>query len=85
MEGYILSYRLGGNRQYEKFVIVEVPGIEDYERACSLIGRKVVWISSSGKKFVGKIVRAHGRRGRLLARFEKPLPGQALGTKVAIK
>ncbi len=85
MEGVILHYRLGANRQRENQVILEVEGITSRSEAARLIGRKVLWKHPvSGEVFRGKIVRVHGCKGRVVARFRKALPGQALGTRVVI-
>ena len=84
MEAYILSFQRGGGSQREWYAILEIPNVDTAGKAASFIGRKVVWNLSNKKTFTGKIVRIHGRKGRLLARFRKPLPGQALGSKVKI-
>ena len=49
-----------------------------------LLGKKVEWTTTSGKKLSGEITRVHGTKGAVVAKFEKGLPGQALGTKVQI-
>jgi len=84
MKGYILSFRRGAV-QDERTVILEIESVDSYKRAASLIGRKVVW-RHPGKGFEvrGKILRLHGRRGRVLVRFRRRLPGQAVGTQVHI-
>ncbi len=84
MKGWIVHFRLGGNRYYPRQVILEIPGIKSRD-FYKLIGRKVVWKNpQTNKKFVGKIVRQHGKGGRVIAVFRKSLPGQALGTEVEI-
>jgi len=84
VEGYIVNFRLGGNRQYPREVIVEVPGIGDVKSASKLLHRKVVWRSQSGLEFRGVVNSPHGKKGRVIVRFRRPLPGQALGTTVTI-
>ncbi len=84
MEAYILSFRRGGGGQKEWYAILEIPSVNTAGKAAAFIGRKVVWKPKEDKVFTGRIVRTHGRRGRLLARFKKPLPGQAIGSKVKI-
>ena len=44
----------------------------------------VVGASDNPNKIVGKISKAHGNGGAVLARFDKGLPGQAVGTEVDI-
>jgi len=85
VEAYIISFKRGGNTQNQRQVIIEVPGVEGPGEAARLIGRKIVWRNPvSSVEFRGKIVRLHGRRGRLVAYFRKPLPGQAIGTKALL-
>ncbi|RLF06579.1 MAG: 50S ribosomal protein L35ae [Thermoprotei archaeon] len=85
MEAYIVSFRRGAKTQDERYVILEVDGVNSDSKAARLIGRKVVWRSPNGGFEVrGKIIGVHGRRGRVIARLRKPLPGQALGTKALI-
>ncbi len=84
MEAYILSFKRGGGSQREWYAILEIPNVDTASKAASFIGRKVVLSLSEKKSFRGKIIKIHGRKGRLLARFRKPLPGQALGIKVKI-
>jgi large subunit ribosomal protein L35Ae len=84
LEGYIVSFKRGMNRYYPRQVLVELKGIS-YRDAFRVIGRKVVWTHPmTGRKFVGRIVRMHGRRGRVIAYFDHHLPGQALGSKVLV-
>ncbi len=82
---YVVSYRRGSNSQNEKYVLLEIEGVRSDSEAARFVGRKVLWKSPDGKLSVkGVIVRVHGCKGRVLAKFRKPLPGQAIGTQVAI-
>ncbi len=81
---FILCYRRGSGSQSEHYVLLEVEGVRSREEASHLVGRKVVWVRPDGRSFVGRIVRAHGGRGRVIARFRRPLPGQALGTQAVV-
>lgn len=84
LEGYIVSFRRGQKRYYPRQVLVELKGVK-YKDAHKVIGRKVVWIHPvTGEKFVGRIVKMHGRKGRVIAYFERHLPGQAVGGKVLV-
>ncbi len=84
MKGIVLSYRRGRHTQNPKQVIIRVEGVESKEEAMKLVGKKVIWRSKSGKEIVGVITAPHGSKGKVRARFEKGLPGQALGTEVEI-
>ena len=55
------------------------------KEAAKLIGKKVIWITKTGKYIIGKITRTHGRNGVVRVRFNKGLPGDAIGTTVIIK
>jgi large subunit ribosomal protein L35Ae len=82
---YAVSYRRGSNSQNERYVLLEIEGVRSDGEAAHFVGRKVLWKSPDGKLSVkGVIVRVHGCRGRVIAKFRKPLPGQAIGTRVAI-
>jgi large subunit ribosomal protein L35Ae len=82
---YVVSYRRGSNSQNERYVLLEIEGVRSDSEAARFVGRKVLWRSPNGKLSVkGVIVRVHGCRGRVVARFRKPLPGQAVGTQVTI-
>jgi len=79
MEVIIASYRRGSNDQNVNEVIVRFPS---YQEACKAVGKRLVFEDSKGNKYVGKVLRPHGKRGAAIARFKPNLPGQALG-KVA--
>ena len=85
MEGAISNYKRGRHTIHQKHCILVFPGIQTRKDANGLIGRIVVWKSSTGKELKGIITRAHGNNGAVRAHFKKAgVPGQALGTKVQI-
>ncbi len=79
MRGIILSYRRGRHTMRGNQAIIKVD-----ERPEALIGKKVVWTSPGGKKIKGVITARHGSGYKVRARFERGLPGQAIGTPVEI-
>lgn len=85
MKGKIVNYRGGMRTQTTNQMVVIPEKCSKKEEAVKLIGNAVEWNTPSGKKIVGRITRAHGRNGAVLVRFNKGLPGQALGTEVEIK
>ena len=85
MEGTISSYRRGIKTQYPNQMIVLIDGITSKEDTKKVLERKVTWESPAGKKIEGIIKKAHGNKGAVRAKFEKGLPGQALGSKVKIE
>ena len=84
MEGIISNFRGGAKTQYTSQLIVVIEGIKSKEEADKLASKKVVWTTPTGKEIIGKITKSHGNKGAVRVRFEKGLPGQALGTKVKI-
>ena len=85
MEGTISNYKRGRHTVHQKHCILVFSDIKNRKDANRLIGRTVVWKSSSGKELKGKITRAHGNNGAVRAHFKKAgVPGQALGTKIRI-
>jgi ribosomal protein L35AE/L33A len=85
MEGVISNYKRGRHTVHPKHCILVFPNIKTRKEANKLIGRTVVWRSSSGKVLKGIITRAHGNHGAVRAHFKKAgVPGQALGTKIKI-
>jgi ribosomal protein L35AE/L33A len=85
LEGVISNYKQGRHTIHLKHCIIVFPNIKNRKEANKLIGRTVVWESSTGKQLKGIITRAHGNNGAIRAHFKKAgVPGQALGTKVRI-
>jgi large subunit ribosomal protein L35Ae len=87
MNGVIVNFRGTRRRKEGNQLIVQPSGVEDKEQAAKLVGRKAVW-KSPGKQpaaIAGKVSAVHGSNGCVRVIFERGLPGQALGTQVAIE
>lgn len=85
MEGIISNYKRGRHTVHQKHCIIVFPTIKTKKEANKLVGRTVVWISTTGKELKGVITRSHGNNGAVRAHFKNAgVPGQALGTKVNI-
>lgn len=82
--GTIINYKTGMHRQEHNHILIGLPNVDTAESASKYIGRRAVWTSKTGKRIVGRIISVHGRKGTLLGRFRRGLPGQALGTSVEI-
>jgi large subunit ribosomal protein L35Ae len=65
-------------------MIVKISGVDSKEKASALVGKKASWKSPAGKEIKGTITGAHGGKGAVRASFETGMPGQSVGTKVAI-
>ena len=85
MEATIASFRRSRHVQKPSHLILQVKGIENREKANSLVGKKVTWKSPAGKEIKGEVKAAHGNKGAVRAIFETGMPGQSLGSKVEIQ
>lgn len=85
MEGVIVNFRGSRRVKSPNQMIVEISSVDDKEKASKLVGKKVTWKTSAGKQLTGKITAAHGNSGALRVRFDTGMPGQSIGTKVAIE
>lgn len=85
MEGIIVHFR--GSRRVKRHnqMIVQISSVDSREKASKLVGKKIVWKSSAGKQMVGQITNIHGNSGALRVRFDTGMPGQSIGTKVAVE
>ena len=84
MKGRLSNYRRGVHTEYTNQYIVEVDGFLDRSSADGILGKRVVWKTAPAKEIVGRVSKAHGNSGAVLVRFERGLPGQAIGTEVEI-
>ena len=81
IQGMIVNYHVGVRTQKSKECLIDFSQARPISEVGRLIGRKVVW--KFGKKAIlGKSISFHGRKGIVLVRFRKGLPGQAIGTTV---
>jgi len=84
MRGVVVSHRRGRNSIHGYQAIVEVDGVASRDEASALVGRKVVWVTPGGRRFVGKVLAPHGNKGRVRVRFPEGVPGQMIGDVVEI-
>lgn len=63
--------------------LIQFAHVNSASLAGQLIRREVVWKQNS-IELVGKIVGPHGKNGVVKVKFQKAVPGQALGTKVEL-
>ncbi len=85
MKARILSYRRGRHTEHTDQFVVSVEGISAKEDAKKLIGKKIQWETPGKKIMRGKIRKVHGNNGAVIAKFERGLPGQALGTEAVVE
>lgn len=79
MNAKIVGFRGSRREMYSNYAVIET----GERNPASLIGKKVIWKTQTGKTIAGKILRTHGRQ--LLARFQRGLPGNAVGSEVEVK
>jgi len=84
MDAVITSYRRGRRTQNTRQMILQPADSKTKADAQKLVGKSVEWSTASGKKLTGKVSKPHGGKGAVLAQFDPPLPGQAIGTKAKI-
>lgn len=78
-----MNYRRSVHHTHGNQVIIQPEGCNSREAAEKLVGKSVTW--NTGKRGIkGKITKAHGKQGAVLARFETGMPGQCLGQEVQI-
>ena len=81
--GVVTSYRRGPKTQQSRYLILLIHGVESKRDASKFIGRRVEY-RLPRKVLSGRIIRVHGKTGKVLVRFNKGPPGQILGSKVVI-
>lgn len=81
--GTIVNYRIGIKTQNPKECLIKFEHLKSASLADQLINRKVVW-NQGDSKIVGTIMRSHGKKGVVIVKFTKGVPGQALGTTVEL-
>lgn len=85
MEGVIINYRGSHKTQHPNQMIVKIDGYETKDKSSELLKKTIVWTSPAGKEIKGSIMKEHGNKGAVRVKFEKGLPGQAIGTKVKVE
>lgn len=58
-------------------VILDV-NAKNRQEAIKWVGKRVVFTTPSGKEIKGVIFKPHGNKGKVVARFRKGIPGQAI-------
>lgn len=83
IQGVIVNYRIGPRTQRPKECIIKFSNVKSPGEAARFVGRKVAWPVGK-RKIRGKIVDLHGKNGLVRVRFQKGVPGQALGTAIEV-
>jgi large subunit ribosomal protein L35Ae len=81
--GRIMNYRIGIKTQMASECLIQLTDVASPAQSGQLMGQKVLW-KGEKKKFIGKIVGFHGKKGVVRVKFKKGVPGQALGAIVEL-
>lgn len=79
----LVSYRRGRKTQTTNQAIASIEKVDSREDAKKFIGRKVE-IAFSKSSIKGVIVKAHGGKGKVVIRFRRGLPGQAMNSQIKL-
>ncbi len=79
MHATIVGFRGTKRNMYNEYCVIHI----DDKNPARFIGRKVIFRTPANRTIKGKIIRQHGKD--LLAKFDRGLPGFALGSKVEVK
>jgi len=89
MDGKISNFRGGRHTRHYNQIIIELGDLskietkQPKEALVKFMGKKVIYKTKT-KSIIGKITRIHGKSA-LIAKFDKGLPGEAIGESVSIK
>jgi large subunit ribosomal protein L35Ae len=81
--GTVVNYRIGIRTQMSKWCLIQIMGENTVSKAGQLVGRKMI-MKFGKKSFIGRIVCVHGKKGVVKVKFQKGIPGQALGARVEL-
>lgn len=98
IRGKINGYKRGRHNQHPGMVRLSIEGLVDKENAAYYIGKKVAYVPTLSKKSIykaggitrprkawwGKIIKPHGNKGSVLAKFPVPLPSSSFMGDVRI-
>jgi large subunit ribosomal protein L35Ae len=83
-KGIIINYRGSHKTKRKPNQMIVAPDRATKEASLKLIGARITW--TNGKTTIsGTATHLHGAKGALRVRFDKGLPGEAVGTSVEIK
>lgn len=81
MKATLVNFRRG-KRTMKGNEMIAMP--ETDKETKTLIGKKVVYKTAAGKELVGVVAGTHGNGKAIRLRFNRGMPGQAVGHKVEI-
>jgi large subunit ribosomal protein L35Ae len=81
--GTIVNYRIGPRSQMSRWCLIQIIHESAATKPDQLIGRRVV-LKYGENSFTGRIMRPHGKKGLVTAKFRRGIPGQAIGARVEL-
>jgi large subunit ribosomal protein L35Ae len=81
--GTIMNYRIGIRTQMSKWCLIQINGENSVSKAGQLVGRKMI-LKFGKNSFVGKIMGLHGKKGVVKVKFQRGVPGDAIGSRVKL-
>ncbi|EFD92926.1 MAG: Ribosomal protein L35Ae [Candidatus Parvarchaeum acidophilus ARMAN-5] len=79
----IVSYKRGRKTQKMNQAIASIEKVSNREEAGKYIGKRVE-IAFSKTSIKGVVVKPHGNRGKVVIRFRRGLPGQAMNREIKL-
>lgn len=87
-----LGYRRSKVNQYENQHLLKIEGVEDHKAAQYYFGKRVCYIykahntvrDTKFRTIWGKVSKAHGRNGVVVARFNNNLPPHAISSTLRV-
>eukprot|EP01027_Heterolobosea_sp_BB2_P025565 GEZU01039239.1.p1 GENE.GEZU01039239.1~~GEZU01039239.1.p1 ORF type:complete len:136 (+),score=55.10 GEZU01039239.1:94-501(+) len=95
VSGRILGYKRSLRNQVNQYMLIQIAGVNKKVDTKFYMGKRVAYLYKAAKKtgintfegkrvIWGKIVKAHGASGVVRAKFQRNLPGQAIGKPVKV-
>jgi large subunit ribosomal protein L35Ae len=66
-----------------KWCLIQINGENSVSKAGQLVGRKMI-LKFGKNSFVGKIMGLHGKKGVVKVKFQRGVPGDAIGSRVKL-